>query len=194
MGVCSRDIKLENTLLDNSPRPLVKLCDFGFSKDANYHSAPGSRVGTPAYLAPEVISAGSGAKYDGYAADIWSLGVLLYVMTCGAYPFRRPEDEEMRPNHRLDALLQRIQAVEYSFPPHRNVSPELKDLVSKMLVGDPSRRIPLQQVLQHPWVLQGLSPEVLGFNEPLVARSLAEPVTEEVRGVHCVFQELCDVL
>jgi serine/threonine-protein kinase SRK2 len=80
-GVCSRDIKLENTLLDGAgPRPLAKLCDFGFSKDANHHSAPGSTVGTPAYLAPEVISAADEAPYDGAAADVWSLGVLLYVM------------------------------------------------------------------------------------------------------------------
>ena len=53
-GVASRDIKLENTLLDGSPRQLIKLADFGFSKDANMQSAPTTRLGTPAYLAPEV--------------------------------------------------------------------------------------------------------------------------------------------
>ncbi len=64
MGVANRDIKLENTLLDGSARPLVKLADFGFSKDENYQSAPGSRVGTPAYLAPEVITNVHGQSYD----------------------------------------------------------------------------------------------------------------------------------
>ena len=65
MGVASRDIKLENTLLDGSPRPLVKICDFGYSKHEKFQSAPGSRVGTPAYLAPEVIMTTKGQTYDG---------------------------------------------------------------------------------------------------------------------------------
>jgi len=60
-----RDIKLENTLLNSSPRPLLKLCDFGYSKHEKYQSAPGSRVGTPAYLAPEVILTTKGKVYDG---------------------------------------------------------------------------------------------------------------------------------
>jgi len=63
--VASRDIKLENTLLDSSPRPLVKICDFGYSKHEKFQSAPGSRVGTPAYLAPEVIMTTKGQTYDG---------------------------------------------------------------------------------------------------------------------------------
>ena len=65
MGVANRDIKLENTLLDGSPRPLIKICDFGYSKHEKYQSAPGSRVGTPAYLAPEVIMTTKGKTYDG---------------------------------------------------------------------------------------------------------------------------------
>ena len=66
----NRDIKLENTLLDNSPRPLVKICDFGYSKHEKFQSAPGSRVGTPAYLAPEVILTTKGKTYDG---KVWWL-------------------------------------------------------------------------------------------------------------------------
>ena len=105
-GVANRDIKLENTLLDGSPRPLIKICDFGYSKHEKFQSAPGSRVGTPAYLAPEVITAKDGATYDGAAADVWSCGVLLYVMVAGAYPFRRQNDDTMRPEkHRMDELL-----------------------------------------------------------------------------------------
>lgn len=64
-GVANRDVKLENTLLVSSARPLIKLCDFGYSKDEKFQSAPGSKVGTPAYLAPEIISTTRGRTYDG---------------------------------------------------------------------------------------------------------------------------------
>jgi serine/threonine-protein kinase SRK2 len=53
-GVINRDVKLENTLIHWARKPLLKICDFGYSKDMKYQSAPASRVGTPAYLAPEV--------------------------------------------------------------------------------------------------------------------------------------------
>ena len=78
--VC-RDIKLENTLLDDSlPRPNVKLCDFGYSKNEFVDSRPKSVSGTPDYIAPEVLL---NDNYDGKTADIWSCGVMLYVMMTG---------------------------------------------------------------------------------------------------------------
>ncbi len=67
-GVANRDLKLENLLMDqdvNGKKPLLKICDFGYSKHEKYQSAPGSRVGTPAYLAPEVIMTTKGKTYDG---------------------------------------------------------------------------------------------------------------------------------
>ncbi|KAK1304406.1 Serine/threonine-protein kinase SAPK3 [Acorus calamus] len=84
-----RDLKLENTLLDGSPAPRLKICDFGYSKSALLHSQPKSTVGTPAYIAPEVLAR---KEYDGKIADVWSSGVTLYVMLVGAYPFEDPED------------------------------------------------------------------------------------------------------
>ncbi|VAH18090.1 unnamed protein product [Triticum turgidum subsp. durum] len=89
MEICHRDLKLENTLLDGSPTPRVKICDFGYSKSALLHSKPKSTVGTPAYIAPEVLSR---KEYDGKVADVWSCGVTLYVMLIGSYPFEDPED------------------------------------------------------------------------------------------------------
>ena len=73
---CSRPARLsspqlENTLLDGSPQPKVKICDFGYSKSALAHSAPKSTVGTPAYIAPEVLQR---KEYKGETADVWSLG------------------------------------------------------------------------------------------------------------------------
>ncbi len=79
MGVANRDIKLENTLLDNSRRPLLKICDFGYSKNEK-DSLPVSKVGTPGYTAPEIIQPNKGlGSYDGAQADVWSAGVQLYV-------------------------------------------------------------------------------------------------------------------
>ncbi|XP_021889857.1 serine/threonine-protein kinase SRK2A-like [Carica papaya] len=85
MQICHRDLKLENTLLDGSPAPRLKICDFGYSKSSLLHSRPKSTVGTPAYIAPEVLSR---REYDGKLADVWSCGVTLYVMLVGAYPLR----------------------------------------------------------------------------------------------------------
>uniref|UniRef100_A0A453DKQ9 non-specific serine/threonine protein kinase n=1 Tax=Aegilops tauschii subsp. strangulata TaxID=200361 RepID=A0A453DKQ9_AEGTS len=72
MQICHRDLKLENTLLDGSPAPRLKICDFGYSKSSVLHSRPKSTVGTPAYIAPEVLSR---REYDGKHADVWSCGV-----------------------------------------------------------------------------------------------------------------------
>ncbi|KAE7997630.1 hypothetical protein FH972_002246 [Carpinus fangiana] len=89
MQICHRDLKLENTLLDGSPAPRLKICDFGYSKSSLLHSRPKSTVGTPAYIAPEVLSR---REYDGKLADVWSCGVTLYVMLVGAYPFEDQDD------------------------------------------------------------------------------------------------------
>lgn len=83
-GSDCRDIKLENTLLDNAkPRPNVKICDFGYSKNEFVDSRPKTVSGTPDYIAPEVLLHD---QYDGKKADIWSCGVMLYVMLTGQPP------------------------------------------------------------------------------------------------------------
>ncbi|MFS7916131.1 putative protein kinase CAMK-OST1L family [Helianthus anomalus] len=87
--ICHRDLKLENTLLDGSRTPRVKICDFGYSNSGLLHSQPKSTVGTPAYIAPKVLSC---KEYDGKIEDVWSCGVTLYVMLVGAYPFEDSRD------------------------------------------------------------------------------------------------------
>ncbi|KAJ8428954.1 hypothetical protein Cgig2_003285 [Carnegiea gigantea] len=148
MQICHRDLKLENTLLDGSPAPRLKICDFGYSKSSLLHSRPKSTVGTPAYIAPEVLSR---REYDGkigstdeadiednlrhiMMADVWSCGVTLYVMLVGAYPF---EDQEDPKNFRK--TINRIMAVQYKIPDYVHVSQDCRQLLARIFVANPSR-------------------------------------------------------
>ena len=82
--VTHRDIKLENILLDET-KTVVKLIDFGFSTCIPHDRLVKIFCGTPSYMAPEIVSK---IEYSGPPADIWALGVLLYALLCGKFPFR----------------------------------------------------------------------------------------------------------
>ncbi|GAB4861271.1 Serine/threonine-protein kinase sapk2 [Ancistrocladus abbreviatus] len=153
MQICHRDLKLENTLLDGSAAPRVKICDFGYSKSLVLHSQPKSAVGTPAYIAPEVLSR---KEYDGKIADVWSSGVTLFVMLFGAYPFEDPEDPK---NFRK--TICRILAVQYSIPSHIPISVECWHLLSRIFVGNPEKRITISEIKNHPWFLKNLPVELM---------------------------------
>ncbi|GLT39972.1 hypothetical protein SLA2020_141360 [Shorea laevis] len=152
MQICHRDLKLENTLLDGSPAPRLKICDFGYSKSSLLHSRPKSTVGTPAYIAPEVLSR---REYDGKLADVWSCGVTLYVMLVGAYPF---EDQEDPKNFRK--TINRILAVQYKIPDHVHISQDCRHLLSRIFVANPARRITIKEIRSHPWFLKNLPREL----------------------------------
>ncbi|XP_065008771.1 serine/threonine-protein kinase SAPK3 isoform X1 [Musa acuminata AAA Group] len=153
MEICHRDLKLENTLLDGSPTPRVKICDFGYSKSALLHSQPKSTVGTPAYIAPEVLSR---KEYDGKIADVWSCGVTLYVMLVGSYPFEDPEDPR---NFRK--TISRILNVQYSVPDYIRISSECRQLLSQIFVANPLKRITIPEIKQYPWFLKNLPKEII---------------------------------
>lgn len=156
MQICHRDLKLENTLLDGSPTPRLKICDFGYSKSSVLHSQPKSTVGTPAYIAPEVLL---DKEYDGKIADVWSCGVTLYVMLVGAYPFEDPEEPK---NFRK--TIQRILNVQYSIPDYVHISPECRHLISRIFVADPSKRITIPEIRSHEWFLKNLPAELTDEN------------------------------
>lgn len=177
MGVTNRDIKLENILLDSSPRPLLKLADFGFSKDAVQHSAPSTLVGTPAYLAPEVVLNRPGQHYDGQHADVWSSGVALYVMATGQYPFCRAADEGHVTKQRMNAMLRRIAAARFEEP---RCSPELRDLLGKILVREPEGRLDIKGIMQHPWVTKDMASGMLAFNDSFVGAGSKQAASEAV--------------
>ncbi|KAJ9673889.1 hypothetical protein PVL29_023441 [Vitis rotundifolia] len=153
MRICHRDLKLENTLLDGSTAPRVKICDFGYSKSSVLHSQPKSTVGTPAYIAPEVLSR---KEYDGKLSDVWSCGVTLYVMLVGAYPFEDPDDPR---NFRK--TIGRILSVHYSIPDYVRVSIECRHLLSRVFVANPDKRITIPEIKTHPWFLKNLPIEMM---------------------------------
>ncbi|KAK9280919.1 hypothetical protein L1049_005105 [Liquidambar formosana] len=156
-GVSHRDLKPENLLLDENED--LKVSDFGLSalpeqlrNDGLLHT----RCGTPAYVAPEVL----GKKgYDGAKADIWSCGVILYVLLAGYLPF---QDENVMKMYR------KVFKAEFEFPPW--FSPEARRLVSKLLVADPEKRITIAAIMRVPWFQKG-------FTRP-IASSIEEPPPE----------------
>ncbi|XP_071725052.1 serine/threonine-protein kinase SRK2I-like [Rutidosis leptorrhynchoides] len=153
MQVCHRDLKLENTLLDGSPAPRLKICDFGYSKSSVLHSQPKSTVGTPAYIAPEVLMK---KEYDGKIADVWSCGVTLYVMLVGAYPFEDPNEPK-----NFGKTIQRILGVQYSIPDKILISQECHHLISRIFVSDPTARITIPEIKNHPWFLRNLPADLM---------------------------------
>ncbi|KAF3534544.1 hypothetical protein DY000_02036252, partial [Brassica cretica] len=164
MQICHRDLKLENTLLDGSPSSQLKICDFGYSKSSVLHSQPKSTVGTPAYVAPEVLSR---KEYNGKIADVWSCGVTLYVMLVGAYPFEDPDDP--RNIRKTIQVLLKIIITErfiplYTIPDYVRISSECKHLLSRIFVADPDKRITVPEIEEHSWFLKNPGPVLADKN------------------------------
>jgi serine/threonine protein kinase len=144
-GICHRDLKPENLLLDTDGN--LKISDFGFST-LNIGDADGdggqraellhTTCGTPNYVAPEVLGKDG---YDGKKADVWSIGVILYVLLAGYLPF----DENT-----MAALFSKIKSADYEFPDW--FSPEARDLISTILVPDPHKRPRISELKSHPWM------------------------------------------
>jgi calcium/calmodulin-dependent protein kinase I len=147
----------ENILLTESRRDAaVKIADYGFAKVVR----PGTRplltpCGTPGYVAPEILK----GKGHGVDADVWSLGVLLFILLSGEPPFYLPTTS-MKLRHKLRTeqereaeMFWRIRHGKYTVdnPVWEEVSPEALDLVKKLLTVDPNLRPTAKQVLRHPW-------------------------------------------
>ncbi|XP_055601799.1 SNF-related serine/threonine-protein kinase-like [Uranotaenia lowii] len=160
LHVVHRDLKPENVVFFEK-LGVVKLTDFGFSNKF----CPGQKLetscGSLAYSAPEILL---GDSYDAPAVDVWSLGVILYMLVCGHPPFQEANDSE---------TLTMIMDCKYTMPDH--VSEGCRQLIAAMLVREPEKRYTLQQIAEDPWLMEGAiedTPEYL----PLVSR---EQVSEE---------------
>ncbi|KAK1313224.1 Serine/threonine-protein kinase SAPK2 [Acorus calamus] len=179
--ICHRDLKLENTLLDGSTAPRLKICDFGYSKSSVLHSQPKSTVGTPAYIAPEVLSR---KEYDGKLADVWSCGVTLYVMLVGSYPFEDPDDPR---NFRK--TIGRILSVHYSIPNYVRVSMGCRDILSRIFVANPEKRITIREIKNHPWFLKNLPIELMDGNQCSLNIDDANSQPQSIEDVVSIIQE-----
>jgi protein kinase D len=134
------DLKPENVLLSTSGKfPQVKLCDFGFARIIGEKSFRRSLVGTPAYLAPEVLK----DKCYNRSLDMWSVGVILYVSLSGTFPFNEDED-----------ITDQIQNAAFMYPPNpwKEVSRDAIDLISKLLQVKLGSRYNTHQSLEHTWL------------------------------------------
>lgn len=158
-GVCHRDLKLENILLDKSSSgvPIIKVCDFGYSKSSLLHSAAKSTVGTPAYIAPEVLK--RQPSYDGKLADVWSCGVTLFVMLIGSYPFEDPKNPK---NFR--STIERILMAKYNIPSGISLSHDCIHLINQIFEIDPGKRIDMIGIFKHPFYQQNLPIELKELN------------------------------
>uniref|UniRef100_A0A8C4GTK0 Serine/threonine-protein kinase n=1 Tax=Dicentrarchus labrax TaxID=13489 RepID=A0A8C4GTK0_DICLA len=134
------DLKPENVLLASAePFPQVKLCDFGFARIIGEKSFRRSVVGTPAYLAPEVL------RSKGYnrSLDMWSVGVIIYVSLSGTFPFNEDED-----------INDQIQNAAFMYPPNpwKEISEEATDLINNLLQVKMRKRYSVDKSLSHPWL------------------------------------------
>jgi len=145
--VIHRDLKPENLLLsEKSENAKVLLADFGLAALIDNGQAVKAAVGTPGYIAPEVLKTlDDDAQTYGQACDIFGIGVITYILLCGFPPFYAEDDDDL-----FDMTI----AGEYKFPsPYWDeISSEAKDLIRHMLEVEPSKRFTCDQILAHPWI------------------------------------------
>ena len=141
-NIVHRDLKPENLLL--SQGNILKIVDFGLS---NYYYPEGKLLstpcGSPCYASPEMVC---GNKYNGFRIDVWSCGIIIFAMICGYLPFEDPNNE---------ILFKKIMKCKVDYPEY--LSDDILDIMNKIIVVDPNKRINIEQIKQHPFYLKGKS-------------------------------------
>jgi 5'-AMP-activated protein kinase catalytic alpha subunit len=173
-GVYHRDLKPENLLLDENSN--LKISDFGLSTISECKRLDGllhTSCGTPAYVAPEVINR---KGYDGAKADIWSCGVILYVLLAGYLPFQ---------DKNLMNMYKKIGKAEFKCPSW--FSTDIRRLLLRILDPNPSTRISIEKIMTNPWFRKGLDSKLLRYNLqardsiPVASDSLSSDSTLECK-------------
>ena len=136
-NIIHRDIKLDNILIDLNNN--IKICDFGVSKKISLNDKMYEQCGTPAYIAPEILK---NKGYEGFSVDIWSAGVVLYAMLSGTVPFKGNNLNELH-----DLIMKG------KFNVINDISNDAKHLIKCLLEVDPRKRISVQSILNHPWLV-----------------------------------------
>ena len=140
--VIHRDLKLGNLFINDKME--VKLGDFGLATKLDFDGEKKRTIcGTPNYIAPEVLEGKSGHSYE---VDVWSLGVIIYTLIIGKPPFETSD---------VKATYKKIRMNAYSFPDHVHISEAARSLISSILIGDPSKRPTLDEVIMHPFLNHG---------------------------------------
>lgn len=149
LGVMHRDLKPENFLfVDDAEESPLKMIDFGLSVFFQPGEIFTEVVGSPYYVAPEVLK-----KRYGPEADVWSAGIIIYILLCGAPPFFAETEDDI-----FKEVLKGT--LNFQSDPWPSISSSAKDLVSKMLVRDPRKRLTAHEVLCHPWIqVHGIAPD-----------------------------------
>eukprot|EP00802_Teleaulax_amphioxeia_P010039 Tamp_10064.p1 GENE.Tamp_10064~~Tamp_10064.p1 ORF type:complete len:428 (+),score=89.58 Tamp_10064:2-1285(+) len=162
-GIAHRDIKPENFLLEAPAGDLegspfaggeIKMIDFGFSKRFYGTGKMHEMCGSPYYVAPEILECRSKDEHGelkgyGPACDVWSMGVVFYMMLVGQPPFEGEGDDY---TDSTEAMYKAIALGEYEWPAAVRVSDEAKDFVASLLVRDPAQRASAAQAMEHPWL------------------------------------------
>ncbi|OHT01746.1 CAMK family protein kinase [Tritrichomonas foetus] len=143
--IVHRDLKPENILLDADMN--AKISDFGLCHQVDDKSLLKTPCGSPFYAPPEILSS---QPYDGKSSDVWSLGVVLYTMVTGALPWKETNQIQ---------LFQQIIDANFTIP--RNLSPQLRDLISRLMRPDPADRPPMTEIAKHPWLIGDYSADPL---------------------------------
>ncbi|KAG5836875.1 hypothetical protein ANANG_G00233330 [Anguilla anguilla] len=158
-NIVHRDLKAENLLLDGHMN--IKIADFGFGNFFQPGEPLATWCGSPPYAAPEVFE---GQQYEGPQLDIWSMGVVLYVLVCGALPFDGPT---------LPVLRQRVLEGRFRIPYF--MTEDCEHLIRRMLVLDPSKRLSVAQIKEHRWMALEVPvqrPTLLGIDQHKTVESL----------------------
>jgi calcium/calmodulin-dependent protein kinase I len=165
LGIVHRDLKPENLLLKSQDNDLeIAIADFGLSKIVGQQMMMQTACGTPSYVAPEVLNASGYGK----EVDMWSIGVITYILLCGFPPFYGDTVPE---------IFEQIMEANFDYPEEYwgSLSKEAKDFINKLLVVDSDKRLSAGDALKHPWLA---TVGTTGSGKPLNTVKFKELISE----------------